>query len=615
MTLGSRIRLALAAAAVIPVLVLGWLGVRGVREELTASVGSALERQASELAGGCERLALDRLRGLRQTATYIPFDRLSREEASAALAIPYRQSPDLNILALVDRGGRAVADVASERHPELDPGLQGHEPVDERDLEAFSRAVPLEGALQAGLAVGPAYRAPSTGAPRVALAVRLGDSRSRVLAAELSLAEATGWLRDAAGEGAAYLVDGGGRLLGGSPGPAPSADEQALITERGGSADARVRLVTRGDGRPWLAAAAPVGALGWSVVVALPAEVAFRPARRVERQALLWALAGAALAGGLGVLLSRALVRPVRQLTEAAGALRDGRYDARLPPPGQDELGTLAGAFSHMASEVRRRDEEIRALNADLQARVEARTEELRAAEAQIARTRRLTALGSLSAGVAHGLNNPMTSVVGLITMARELVQPGSEPGQLLGTALAEARRATGVVRDLRRLAAPGLLEGARRFPLDRPVEEACARLRPAAARAGLSLEVSPGHGLPAMEGDPEQIESLVERLVENAVAATPAGGRITVLVSSVDGAALRLIVADTGRGIPAELRDRIFDPFFSTSQAAGAGLGLSLAHGIVDAHHGRIQVESEPGRGTTFTIHFPAAAAPAHLA
>jgi len=73
--------------------------------------------------------------------------------------------------------------------------------------------------------------------------------------------------------------------------------------------------------------------------------------------------------------------------------------------------------------------------------------------------------------------------------------------------------------------------------------------------------------------------------------------------------------VRDTGRGIPAELRDRIFDPFFSTSQAAGAGLGLTLVHGIVEAHHGRIEVESEPGRGTAFTIHFPASAQPAHLA
>jgi len=82
------------------------------------------------------------------------------------------------------------------------------------------------------------------------------------------------------------------------------------------------------------------------------------------------------------------------------------------------------------------------------------------------------------------------------------------------------------------------------------------------------------------------------------------------VSASCVDGAALRLAIADTGAGIPAELHDRIFDPFFTTSRDPRAGLGLSLAHGIVSAHHGRIQVESGSEQGAMFTVHFPVAAA-----
>ncbi len=615
MTLGVRIGAALGVAGLLPVLVLGWQAVHGAREELAASVGGALGRQAGELARGCERRTLDRLRGLRQTASYIPFDKLSRAEISAALAIPYRQSPDLNVLAVIDRDGRAVTEVVSERHPELDPDLRGHEPIGERDLEAFSRAVPLDAALQAGLAVGPAYRSPVSGIPRLALAVRLDPGGERILAAELSLADLAAPLQEAAGEGVAYLVDGQGRLLSATGPDVLSEEERALAVERAGAAGPLTRLVRRGDGRPWLAAHAPVGALGWAVVVAQPAAVAFRAAERVRRQALLWAVGALVLSSGLGLVLSRALTRPVRQLTAAAGALRDGRYDAPLPVAGPDELNALAATFAHMAAEVRRRDEEIHAFNAVLQARVEARTRELRAAEEQIARNRRLTALGSLSAGVAHGLNNPMTSVVGLVTMAQAHVGADSEPGRLLGTALGEARRVTSVVRDLRRLAAPGLLEGARRFQLERAAAAGVERLRAATAERGIDLALEVGGELPAMEGDSEQVEALVARLVENAVAATPAGGRIVVGVSAVEGAALRLTVADTGRGIPAELLDRVFDPFFSTSQAPGAGLGLSLAHGIVDAHHGRIEVASEPGRGTTFTVHFPATAAPAHLA
>jgi signal transduction histidine kinase len=370
--------------------------------------------------------------------------------------------------------------------------------------------------------------------------------------------------------------------------------------------------VERAEGRSWLAAYAPAGALGWGVVIAQPTSVAFRAADGVQRQALWWALGALLLSTGLAFVLWRALVRPLRQLTDAVGAMRDGHCDVPLPATGNDELGLLTRTFANMAREVRRRDEEIQAFNSELRERVEARTKELRAAEDQIARNRHLTALGSISAGVANGINNPMTSVIGLLTMARDQVGPGSEPGLLLGTALTEARRVTGVVRDLRRLAAPGLVEGARRIPLDRAVRAAVQRFRTAGAPGLLELSVNMERDLPDMEGDPEQIESLLDRLLQNAASSTPAGGQISVSVSSVEGAALRLVVSDTGRGIPPELRERIFDPLSSSSQASGSGLGLALVHGIVESHHGRIEVASAPWRETTFTIHFPAAASPA---
>jgi signal transduction histidine kinase len=93
-----------------------------------------------------------------------------------------------------------------------------------------------------------------------------------------------------------------------------------------------------------------------------------------------------------------------------------------------------------------------------------------------------------------------------------------------------------------------------------------------------------------------------------------PRGGQLSVALAAVDGDALKLTVADTGCGIPRDLRGRIFDPFFTTSARAGAGLGLTRSHAIVDAHHGSIAVESEEGRGTRFTIVLPAAPREAHL-
>jgi signal transduction histidine kinase len=116
-------------------------------------------------------------------------------------------------------------------------------------------------------------------------------------------------------------------------------------------------------------------------------------------------------------------------------------------------------------------------------------------------------------------------------------------------------------------------------------------------------------------QGDPAQIQEAVAHIVQNAIAAMPNGGTLRVSLSDVNGDALKLSVSDTGRGIPKALRDRIFDPFFTTKEEpSGIGLGLSISHSIVEAHHGKLLVDSAEGRGATFTIVLPAAAAAAHL-
>jgi signal transduction histidine kinase len=105
-----------------------------------------------------------------------------------------------------------------------------------------------------------------------------------------------------------------------------------------------------------------------------------------------------------------------------------------------------------------------------------------------------------------------------------------------------------------------------------------------------------------------------VAHLVQNAIAAMPEGGELRIALTDVAGDALKLTVSDSGKGIPPEMRERIFDPFFSTKDKAGVGLGLSISHSIVEAHHGKLLVDSAPGRGATFTVLLPAAAPAAHL-
>jgi signal transduction histidine kinase len=605
-TFRARILLALGAVALVPVAVLGWLSDGANRDELLEGAGRAQARAAGELAQGCEQYVLDRAQGLHVSASFIPFERLSPADLRAVLAIPYRQFPDLTILAAVDGEGAPLADALAGG-----AGQGGREPVTQQDLDLFSRRLPLEAARASQLAVGPPYRAAS-GAPRVPLAARAGDGAA--LVAELSLGELSRRARALAGaDGFALLLDAGGEPFAGGDG-APLGDEERALVAEGRAARGGATRVVRRAGAPWLASYAAVGTLGWGVLLEQPGGAAFSAADRVRRYTAFWGATAAVLTLFLGIFLARSLTRPVAALSSAAQALTEGRLDARVDVSGGDELAQLGTAFNHMAGEVARRDEEIRRWNAELQQRVADKSAELRRAEEQVARSRQLAAIGSLAAGVAHGLNNPMTSVVGLMALAREEAGPASAAGELLGSALVEAKRVTRVVEELRRLAAEERGEGERRFSPAAAVRAALEARREALAAQGIAVDAELDAAAPPVQGDPRQIGELVEHLVENAAAAMPTGGRLGVAVTPVGGDAVRLTVSDTGGGIPAAIRDRIFDPFFTTSARPGAGLGLTRSHAIVDAHHGAIHVESEEGRGTRFTVVLPAAAREVHL-
>jgi two-component system, NtrC family, sensor kinase len=267
-----------------------------------------------------------------------------------------------------------------------------------------------------------------------------------------------------------------------------------------------------------------------------------------------------------------------------------------------------------MAAAIRKRDDEIRSWNAELQDRVAHKTRELRDAQDQILRSRRLAALGSLGAGIAHEVNNPLTAVTGLLALLKAELPKDSEQARTAQTALAEAYRVAAIVKKLKTFADESRSEG-RPFPLEGPVRSALDHHAQELQEKNIRVEADFASRLRPAQGDPAQIEQVVSHLVRNAIQAMPRGGELKLSVNDVGGEALQLRVQDNGKGIPAQFRERIFDPFFSTkSDGTQAGLGLSLSHRIVEAHHGRIVVDSEEGKGATFTVFLPAAAPAAHL-
>jgi signal transduction histidine kinase len=601
MSFRARLFAFLALTGVLPVALLGWLSFSLHRAEVERTVSRAQAAVAAEAARNVERTVASGIEGLRLSVGALPLDQLSNDELTAVLRIPYRQLSFVNAVALLDSDGNLLAPAVYEHDAQKPDGFS------QTDLQALLQRAPVSLLERAGTALGVPYRG-STGTTRVPVALQLGNGR--VLVAELSLKEISKRLADL--PGTAFLAAQNGAVLAGA---ASLSDEEKQLVDGAVAGRAPIaRLLRRTDGTDWLAAAAPVGTMGWAVAVAQPATEAFSGAIRVRDYTVFWAAVALLLTAILGALLARGLSAPVRELSQGVRAVAEGRYDQTVAVESRDELGQLAEGFNHMAREIRRRDDEIRAWNTELQQRVEHRTAELKLAQDQILRTRRLAAIGSLGAGIAHELNNPLTAVAGLISLARKQLGDSSPQSETLKQALEQTRRVSKIVSDLRQFAEQERSEGGRRFPLEQPVLSALDLYAEEMREKRIEVRRELKSGLREAQGDPVQIQQVVAHLVQNAIAAMPEGGELRIALTDVAGDALKLTVSDSGKGIPPEMRERIFDPFFSTKDKAGVGLGLSISHSIVEAHHGKLLVDSAPGRGATFTVLLPAAAPAAHL-
>jgi signal transduction histidine kinase len=603
----------LLAAGVLPVALLGLVSYTVSRDELQRTVGRMQEKAAEDLALFTERFVSNAFENLRLSTSTVYLEDLSQKEQSQVLGVPYHALKFISIIAIVDDENAPVAGPMYESRPERDPDLAGRVPINLDDLDTFARRLPPPVDKIGAMAWSEPYRG-RVGPPRVAVTFRMGSKRS--LAAEIVLSDVVQRLAELSSEtGVAYLVDARGEVIAhGGVDPTVTPDERRLSTvgfPRGAPWSA---LVHRSDSVRWLAAFAPVHRYGWGAIVAQPMAVAFSAADKLRFYTVGWSLVALVVAIAVGWLLSTRVTRPVQRLSRAAVAIAGGDYNTPVEASGKDEIADLGRAFARMTGEIRRRDEEIRGWNRELQRRVEERTQELKTAQDQILRTRRLAALGSLGAGVAHELNNPMTAITGYLAILKKQLGKG-EHADMIARAQEQASRVSRVIEDLRSFADQERVSHGQRFSLVRPVRAALDLYEDRLRAAKIDVRTRFDERLPDTQGDPVQIQQVVAHLVENAINAMPKGGTLEVSLRSVDGDALRLRIADSGKGIPNTIKERIFDPFFTTKDQAGrVGLGLSVSHSIVEAHHGQIVVESEEGTGAAFTVLLPAATV-AHLA
>jgi two-component system NtrC family sensor kinase len=337
----------------------------------------------------------------------------------------------------------------------------------------------------------------------------------------------------------------------------------------------------------------------------------------VKRQAAAGAVLTALAAGLLStVLLWRLVRRPMRSLIRGTERIAAGDLDAEIEVPGA-ELRLLAAAFNAMTRDLRRARGELTAWSDKLEVRLQEKTEELSRTQRQVAHMDKMSSLGKLAATVAHELNNPLAGILNYAKLVERCLRdtdlPEAERADLersLELIQKEAARCGNIVRNLLTFARPsGATFG--RHALGDILERAVMLIAHHVQMAEIQLEVRGIEGDDVLTCDADQVEQALVALLVNAVEAMRAGGSLLVAAEG-DPQAVHVTIRDTGSGIPEDALPHIFEPFFSSKDGTdGAGLGLAVVYGIVQRHGGRITVESELKRGTTFRMTFPREPAP----
>ena len=337
-------------------------------------------------------------------------------------------------------------------------------------------------------------------------------------------------------------------------------------------------------------------ARGFRYVLLTSYEQRLAELQRTRTTLLSVSLAGILLSGLFVWYLIRRITQPLLVLRDHAEAVGRGDFTRRINQFSDDECGSVAVAFNDMTGN-------LQASRADLEKAVNS----LKTTQAQLMQSEKLSAVGQFVAGVAHELNNPLTSVIGFSEL---LFATSTDPKQKdqLGRIASSAVRCHKIVHSL--LGFSRQHEPERKLVNLHEVADAVLEIVSYDMRVNnVALVREYAESLPSILGDFHQLQQVILNIVSNARQALETfrrDGRIIVRTGSTeDQVWLRII--DNGPGISPENLKKIFDPFFTTKpQGKGTGLGLSLSYGLIQEHGGKIRVQSEPGKGTTFTIRLP---------
>ncbi|MCF3639417.1 cache domain-containing protein [Rhizobium sp. TRM95111] len=317
---------------------------------------------------------------------------------------------------------------------------------------------------------------------------------------------------------------------------------------------------------------------------------------------------------------ARGIFKPLERMTDTIGKVEQGNLGARTAlPRAEDEIGRVAQHLDHLLDLIQQRDGELRAWNEELNARVDERTHELTVANRQLEATtkqlimsEKLAAIGEITAGVAHEINNPVAVIQGNLDVVRSVL--GGQTAAVrteIRLIDEQIHRISQIVTKLLQFARPEEYAGYvdRHVPAD-VVGDSLPLVQHLLNKAEIAVEREDRSSRQVLMNRTE-LQQVLVNLIVNAIHAMPEGGRLTIRTYDEDRGdtpGLVVEVADTGIGMPEDVMARIFDPFFTTKRQSGTGLGLSISQTLIRRQGGDLRCSSAPGQGTTFAIWLPEA-------
>ncbi|MBW4055757.1 MAG: hypothetical protein HIU83_10200 [Proteobacteria bacterium] len=314
----------------------------------------------------------------------------------------------------------------------------------------------------------------------------------------------------------------------------------------------------------------------------------------------------------LSAWLGSSLARPIKAVEEGARLLALGEHIPDIVVGGHDEISVMAEEFNIMKHHLIEREQEILLLNRTLEEKVAERTAQLDeknqwllVAQQELARAERLVGIGILASGVAHEINNPLAIIRGNAELLEMSSCLNDSDQSEVETIILQVGRVERIVSNLLTFAGTKKMI-IRLFNIEAFLDDILNQIGHQIPLDAYHIERTYQNAAGDIEGDEDQLRQVFTNLIVNGLQAMEAGGTVTVsIVVEQEAGYCSVTIGDSGPGIPADVQEKLFTPFFTT-KPRGTGLGLAVSYGIVKDHGGDIRVDSKPGQGAAFTVQLP---------